>query len=158
MKFLIIVRHGKSSWKYDVEDFYRPLKKRGENDAQVIARELEKRDYSPDLVLSSDAVRAKTTAKIFSNILNFDFKLNHCLYDFSGKKALEVIRSCDNSIETLMIFGHNYGLTSIINTLGNKHIDNLPTSGLVVISFETDDWKTIQHGNTVLTLFPKAYR
>ncbi|RSK38524.1 SixA phosphatase family protein [Mangrovimonas spongiae] len=158
MKNLIIVRHGKSSWKYDVDDFYRPLKQRGENDAQIIAQELEKRGYSPDLVLSSDAVRAKTTAKIFSSVLNFDFKLNHSLYDFSGRQVLEVVHSCDNSIGTLMVFGHNYGLTSIINTLGNKYIDNLPTSGLVVMSFETDNWKSIQNGHTVLTLFPKNFR
>ena len=86
MKRLIVVRHAKSSWEFNVPDHERPLNLRGENDAKVVSKQLVGK-INPELILSSDAIRAKTTAKIFVSNLNINPKnisLNHELYDFSG--------------------------------------------------------------------------
>ncbi len=157
MKRLFLVRHAKSSWEYNVSDYERPLNARGFKDAQLVSNELIGH-LNPEIVLSSDAMRAKTTANIFMTNLKVNekiFKLNHSLYDFSGKNVLEVIKNVENSISELLIFGHNNAITSIVNSYGNLHINNVPTCGVVGIEFESDTWKDIERGITIKTLFPR---
>ena len=161
MKKLIIVRHAKSSWEYDVIDHERPLTERGITDAGVVSTTLKKMSFSPDFVITSDALRAKSTADIFVANLNISsdiFKQSHELYDFSGEKLLSVIRGIDNTFSSVMVFGHNHALTYFVNTFGNKYIDNVPTSGVVIIEFDIDDWKYLTKGNTVKTIFPRDFR
>tara|TARA_R110000868_G_scaffold5821_2_gene34091 strand:+ start:2148 stop:2636 length:489 start_codon:yes stop_codon:yes gene_type:complete len=158
MKTLILVRHAKSSWEYDVIDHERPLNKRGQNDALMLSKHVKSKNLTIDLVLSSDAVRAKTTADIFMDNLNISqelFRLNHNLYDFSGENLTQTIKQCDDSINHLMIFGHNHAITSFVNTYGDKYIDNVPTCGVTIIEFEIDFWKNLNQGKTISTLFPR---
>ncbi|ULC58111.1 histidine phosphatase family protein [Flaviramulus sp. BrNp1-15] len=158
MKKLILVRHAKSSWEHDVIDHERPLNKRGVNDANLVSKKISKNDLKIDMVLSSDAMRAKTTADIFVANLNIDktiFSLNHDLYDFAGNDLLRVIKSCDNSVNNLMVFGHNHAITGFVNTHGSISIDNVPTSGVTIIEFDIDNWKDLKKGKTTKTLFPR---
>lgn len=161
MKTLVIVRHAKSSWDQDVIDFERPLKKRGINDAALVANEFKKMNVKIDKVLSSSANRAATTCDIFCGILNIDQEIieyNKLLYDFSGSLVMAEIKNLDKSKDIVMVFGHNYALTSIVNELGDTYIENLPTSGLAIIQFDVDNWSDINKGKTMLTLFPKELR
>ena len=158
MKKLILVRHAKSSWKHNVIDHERPLNDRGFKDANLVSNDLKERPLNIDLVLSSDAMRAKTTANIFISNLKIDtgiVHLNHELYDFSGTNLIEVLKACDNSVNTLMLFGHNHAITAFVNTYGDSYIDNVPTSGVVVIDFDITNWKNLNKGKTVRTLFPR---
>ncbi|MDA9070232.1 histidine phosphatase family protein [Arenitalea sp.] len=158
MKKLVLVRHAKSSWEHDVTDHQRPLKKRGFKDADMVSNSFKKISLTADFLISSDAIRAKTTAEIFISNLNMDesiVRFTHDLYDFSGKSLLRVIKSCDDIINTLMVFGHNHALTDFVNTYGDKYIDNVPTSGLVIIEFDIDNWKDLKPGKTCYTLFPR---
>jgi len=158
MKDLIIVRHAKSSWEHDIIDHQRPLKKRGYNDANLVSKFLNKKGLLIDLVITSDAVRAKSTAKIFIlnlNIKNKIVEFNHDLYDFSGSDLLEVIKSCNDSINTLMLFGHNHAITAFVNTFGNKYIDNVPTCGVVIIEFDITKWRDLKPGKTLNHIFPR---
>ena len=158
MKKLVLVRHAKSSWEHDVTDHQRPLKKRGFKDADMVSNSFKKKSLTADFLISSDAIRAKTTAEIFISNLNIDesiVRFIHDLYDFSGKSLLRVIKSCDDTINTLMVFGHNNALTDFVNTFGDKYIDNVPTSGLVIIEFNIDNWKGLKPGKTSYTLFPR---
>ncbi|MGB5419549.1 SixA phosphatase family protein [Algibacter sp.] len=157
MKKLILVRHAKSSWEYDVTDHERPLKSRGYKDADIVSKALKGR-LKPDLVISSDAARTKETSDIFVSNLNINTDIvtyNHDLYDFSGANLLQVIKSCDNIINTLMIFGHNHALTAFVNTYGDTYIDNVPTSGVVIIEFDINQWHDLKPGKTLTTLFPR---
>ena len=157
MKKLILVRHAKSSWEHDVIDHQRPLKTRGFNDASIVSKSLKTTPQLIDLVISSDAVRAKTTAEIFVSNLNIEediVQFNHDLYDFSGENLIQVIKTCNNTISNLMIFGHNNALTVFVNTFGSKHIDNVPTSGVVIIEFDIKKWSALKPGKTLITLFP----
>ncbi|WP_318544960.1 SixA phosphatase family protein [Marixanthotalea marina] len=155
------MRHAKSSWEYDVIDHERPLKTRGVNDAGLVVGELKKVGIFPDIVLSSDALRAKSTADIFVSALNIPgeiFHLNHDLYDFSGENLLKIIKSVDAVYETLMVFGHNHAITYFVNHFGDKFIDNVPTCGVVIIEFDTNDWETLNKGKTIKTIFPREFR
>ena len=158
MKTLYMVRHAKSSWKYDVPDHQRPLKKRGHNDATLVSEAILKDVPKPQRIISSDANRAQTTARYFKDafdVKDSKFELNHDLYDFSGQSVMEIIKSLDNSLDRVMIVGHNHAFTSIANMLGSEYIDNLPTSGFVMITFDEDSWADISTGQTKKLLFPR---
>lgn len=158
MKEITFVRHAKSSWEHGVSDRERPLKKRGINDSHLVSNSFKKTSFSPDTVFTSPAVRARKTCKIFTenlNISNKDVTIHEEIYDFGGNQLINFIKSLDNRLNKIMVFGHNHAFTSIVNTFGSKYIDNVPTSGLVKISFDVDDWSDIKKGETTLTIFPR---
>ena len=161
MKRLILVRHAKSSWKYDVRDHDRPLKTRGKNDAELMAKYTADLYDHPDKIISSTANRAKTTSEYFLKHWNLDvdsYHLSKNLYDFSGEGLISVIKSCNDSINSLMIFGHNFAITDFVNTFGTLTIDNVPTCGFMVIDFEINDWGNLKKGHTSYKLFPREIR
>ena len=161
MKKLIIIRHGKSSWEHDVTDRNRPLKTRGENDSGLVVRELAKKDDVPCKLFSSPANRALSTCKIFTAFLEIsesEIIISEDLYDFDGKNVINFIKNLPNEYEKVMIFGHNHALTSISNIFGDTFIDNLPTSGLVKLTFDIDDWKDLKQGTTEFIIIPKDLR
>ncbi|UKM64131.1 histidine phosphatase family protein [Flavobacteriaceae bacterium GSB9] len=158
MKKLILIRHAKSSWEHNVIDHERPLKTRGFNDADIVSKNIKKKNFNIDFVLSSDALRAKTTAKIFIKNLGIKeniIELNHDLYDFSGENLTQTIKNCDDIVNSLMVFGHNHAITAFVNTYGDQYIVNVPTTGVVVLQFDIKKWANLKPGKTVMTLFPK---
>ncbi|QNJ98863.1 SixA phosphatase family protein [Constantimarinum furrinae] len=158
MKTLYLVRHAKSSWKHDVIDHQRPLKGRGKRDGELVSIHLKGQIKPPQLIVTSDAVRALTTAQYFKKALGVadaDFKTNHELYDFSGNQVMRIIKNLNDSLDIVMVVGHNHAFTSIANMLGNKYIDNLPTCGFVMIQFDEKSWSSISTGKTIKTVFPR---
>ncbi|UJH91499.1 histidine phosphatase family protein [Antarcticibacterium sp. 1MA-6-2] len=161
MKRLILVRHGKSSWKYDVADDKRPLKKRGFADGELISEAFKRFQDHPILIWTSPAVRAYETAKIFKDKLEVedqDFVIKSQLYTFNQSSLLTQIGTCEPSVNELMIFGHNPAMTQVVNSIGDKTFSNIPTTGLTIIDFETRDWNDLKNGKTILNLFPKNLR
>jgi phosphohistidine phosphatase len=158
MKTVILVRHGKSSWEYNVSDRDRPLMERGIKDVNKVAKEFSSNLIPIDAAYSSPANRALHTAMIFLRAINFPFtkfELSNELYDFSGEDVYRFLKGLNNDQDTVIIFGHNEAFTHIANSLGNMYIDNVPTSGLVQLKFDTNDWSAVTKGITVQTLFPK---
>lgn len=147
MKTLYIVRHAKSSWDFDeLLDFDRPLKERGVNDANDMASRLGNAGHSPELIISSTAARALQTAKIFCENLKIPdsrISLSDDLYDAEYEDILNVILQADDAFNSLMVFGHNPGFTDLANYLGTTNIDNIPSSGIVILKFDTTNWKKI---------------
>ncbi|MCR8667757.1 histidine phosphatase family protein [Aestuariibaculum sp. M13] len=158
MKKIILVRHAKSSWEFNVIDHERPLNQRGITDSNLVSKHLNMDSAAIDLILSSDSVRTTQTSKIFISNLNLmdkDLEYMYELYDFDGRDLTRVIKSCDTDVKTLLVFGHNHAVTDFVNTFGSQYIDNVPTSGVVIIEFDINDWKDLNKGKTVLTLFPR---
>ena len=162
MKKLILVRHGKSSWDNNLPDEERPLKKRAYRDADAVISAFKNHFKKDSIIIwSSDAVRALTTAKIFKEqlgVLDEQFEIKNQLYTFSGGQLLKTISECESSVDTLMVFGHNPAMTNVVNLLGDHDLDNVPTTGLVLLEFDTDSWKNLKDGKTILYLFPKNLR
>lgn len=155
------MRHGKSSWEYNVGDLDRPLLQKGIHDAHNVAEIFAQTGLSLDFAFSSPANRALHTAMICLRETQHSlekFSINENLYDFTGEQALKFITDLNQELENVILFGHNYAFTYLANTLGNKHIENVPTSGLVHIRFEENSWDKISKGNTVNTIFPKQIR
>jgi phosphohistidine phosphatase len=161
MRTVLFVRHAKSSWEYNVSDQDRPLKERGVNDAHLVAKQLKSLGINIDYTFSSPANRALHTCMIFLRILDFDSNkilVSRELYDFSGESVLAFLKHINNEYKTILIFGHNYALTTLVNTLGDRYIENVPTSGLTKIEFSTESWETIKKGKTTEVIFPKELR
>ena len=147
MKTLIIVRHGKSDWDFQsIKDIDRTLKERGIRDAYEMAGRLLEKNLIPESIISSTANRAFHSALIFSRVLNISGEKiipEKKLYLADEDDILSVIYACSDSINTLMIFGHNPGFTDIVNYLSNLNIMNVPTTGVVVLEFNIDSWTSI---------------
>ena len=161
MKTVVLVRHGKSSWDFDVTDRERPLKPRGKSDAKLVVNQFIKNSEAPSNIFSSPAKRALNTCKIFIKALNLSensIKVEEELYDFGGESVINFIKNLPDSYSDIMIFGHNHAFTSISNIFGSIFIDNLSTSGLVKITFEVDSWREIKSGRTQLILVPKELK
>ncbi|MCK0156936.1 histidine phosphatase family protein [Cellulophaga sp. F20128] len=156
MKKLTFIRHGKSSWEYNVSDRDRPLLERGINDAYLVASAIETQSF--DAVFSSPANRALHTCAIFSRVFNIpsnQVRVYDELYDFSGEEVLKFIHSLDNNLQNVIIFGHNHAFTALVNRLGNVAIENVPTAGLVALKFDELEWSSVKKGVTEKTIFPK---
>lgn len=161
MKTLVLVRHAKSSWEYDVNDMDRPLKSRGITDANNVSNEFKDLTLKLDAIFSSPANRALSTCNIFLNCMNIPsekVKISQDLYDFGGNRVVNFIKLLDDSLTTVMIFGHNHAFTSIVNAYGNQYIDNVPTCGLVILELDIENWSDLKQGRIVKTLFPKQLR
>lgn len=161
MKSIVLIRHAKSSWDQDVSDLNRPLSMRGFSDANLISKEFKTFDYQLDAIYSSPATRAATTCAVFMENLNMPKSLlliEKELYDFGGNQVRQFIKSLDNNLNKIMLFGHNHAFTSLANSFGDTYIDNLPTSGLVMIDFDVDQWQEASQGTTKMILTPKDYK
>jgi len=161
MKTLILVRHGKSSWEFNFSDRERPLKSRGFNDANLVASEFLESHDIPERIFSSPANRALTTCKVFIKVFGLSenvISISDDLYDFGGESVITFIKNLSNNINSVMIFGHNHAFTSISNIFGSNFIDNLPTSGLVKINMDLDDWKDLKQGETTALIIPKELK
>lgn len=161
MKSIILVRHGKSSWEFDLSDALRPLKTRGISDAKLVANQFIDNHELPDYIYSSPAVRAFSTCKIFLDVFNLSedsVSVKEELYDFGGENVANFIKRLPNNYNLVMIFGHNHAFTSIANIFGDKFIDNLPTSGLIKLNFDISDWKDFKKGTTELIIIPKELK
>ncbi|WP_426430275.1 SixA phosphatase family protein [Winogradskyella sp. HB-48] len=158
MKSITLVRHGKSSWEFNVSDSLRPLKNRGIEDAKLVANQFIRVGELPEIIYSSPAVRAFSTCKIFLDIFNLSEDsviVTDDLYDFGGESVINFIKRLSNNYNSVMLFGHNHAFTSIANIFGDKFIDNLPTSGLIKFNFDISDWKDLKKGTTELIIIPK---
>jgi len=161
MKSIVLVRHGKSSWEFDISDSLRPLKNRGVNDAKLVANQFINRNKLPDFIYSSPAVRAFSTCKIFLEIFSLSedsVGVKEDLYDFGGENVINFIKRLPDNYNLVMLFGHNHAFTSIANIFGDKFIDNLPTSGLIKLNFDISDWKDLKKGTTEFIIIPKELR
>jgi len=162
MKTLAIIRHGKSSWEDPtLSDRQRPLLQKGKNRTKKIGQYLREVNLIADAFISSPAERAKQTAVIIANILEYDIDdilLEEEFY-FDGSKAIiNTILNFDNQWNTVFIFGHNPDFTSVSKYFSPKeNFFYLPTTGTVILDFNINKWKEISPENCVNSniIFPR---
>ena len=158
MKKLILFRHGKSRWDEGLTDQFRSINDKGIDRTNLSAKKLaEIIDFNPKHIFSSIATRAKETAEITKKIVfpSVNIQYEKDLYTFSHLILLNWIKSADDALDHLIIFGHNPAFTDIAYDLGSEFILNIPTSGVVWIEFDTDHWSDIIKGTTKHVILPK---
>lgn len=161
MRTLYLVRHAKSSWESPgVRDFDRPLNDRGLRDAPKMAKTLVDRHVSPDLVVTSPAKRAQTTAMFFARAFGTPEEQvvrNPDIYDALPFTILQIISGLPDSAQTVIMFGHNPSFTEVANHFTEDFIPNVPTCGIVQINSQADTWAEMSELNSkvVACFFPK---
>ena len=144
-KILLVMRHAKSSWSDgSLADHDRPLNPRGLRDAPRMALWLRDNDSSPDIILSSTANRAASTANIVeSNCGSSPTLIEYkSLYLGSPGDYLRLLGQLTDEIDTAMVVGHNPGLESLINQLTGRW-ETMPTAAVAKINLKIDRWLTV---------------
>jgi phosphohistidine phosphatase len=165
MKTLVLIRHAKSSWKHhELKDYQRPLNGRGRRDAPLMAERFSHLEPKPDLLVSSHAVRAQETAKVFAQDLGYPLEriqLNEQIYEAMSDTLLNIISELPDKHQRVALFGHNPGFTNLVDALTTENIINLPTAGVAVIDLPIKKWEAVkkvaqeQSGKLVYYSYPK---
>ena len=163
MKRLYLVRHAKSSWKNpNLDDFERPLNKRGRKNAPFMGKVLKKLKVAPDLVISSPANRAATTARIIAAAINYpleNIRYSATIYEFSENALNHVVKQIDDSVNKAMVVGHNPAINGLANYIGDQTVGNIPTCGVYGLNLEISSWTQIgaHCGKLEFFEFPKKH-
>ncbi len=139
MKTLLLIRHSKSDWPEEMDDFDRPLTELGRTNAPKMAELLKHKNIEIDCFITSPAVRARETCELFSKVFGKEYSTREKLYRPSEDNFLSVIFDTENTVSSLAIFSHNNGISNFANSLTDE-IVNLPTSGVVAYEIDCDDW------------------
>lgn len=138
------MRHGKSSWENpSLDDFDRPLKKRGEKDSALMSEFLRNQDLMPDVILTSPAQRAISTAlKITQkNPQPVIFKIDSFYPGVADYYLMELEKMAD-TIKRVMIVGHNPALEELIKLVSGRN-EVLKTANIAWIELQIKSWKDV---------------
>ena len=149
LKQLLILRHAKSDWKTSFEsDHERPLAKRGVSAARLMGRFLAKLELQPDLILSSTAVRARTTAEIASHSGSWDCPMALCeeFYGSNPATVLSVVKAQEGMFSRILLVGHEPTWSELVGELTGGGEPRMPTAAMARIDFPIDDWAECRAG------------
>lgn len=145
MKTLTLFRHGKSSWKYSVDDEFRPLNKRGFLQAKEMANNCKL--AVPQVLYTSSALRAVSTAIVYKNELSIPDKRFHVseqLYTFNLSTLKGFVAQIPHDLDDVWLFGHNPCFTDLAAYLLGTNLDDIVTSGYVRTALDIDSWGEIK--------------
>ena len=146
MKTLLVLRHAKSSWNDPtLGDHERPLNKRGRRDAPRVGELVREAGLKPDVVISSDAVRARMTAEAVAEAARYggEIVLDPHLYMAGPADILSLLTTVRENAETVMIVGHNPGLEELVEQLTGERQD-FPTAALAQIGLPIKQWRDLK--------------
>jgi phosphohistidine phosphatase len=150
VKRLLILRHAKSSWAdSSMDDWQRPLNERGYRDAPRVGEWLRERSRVPDIIITSDAVRAHTTAQAVAKAAGYsrDIVTDPALYHATPADVIDVLLGVADAAHTVLIVGHNPGLEEVVRQLTGEH-HGLVTAALVELDVPIDRWSELDGGIT----------
>lgn len=158
MKKLYIQRHAQKDMSdISVDDYDIPLTQKGIDDATSMAYNLSQEIPKIDLIVSSPARRTKTTAEIFASKLEYrkNIMYNEVLYMSFVNELLETISYTFDTVNNLLLIGHNPSLTALTITLSDDFREKIAMGGLVCIEFDCDSWTQISKDNARLIYYKK---
>lgn len=163
MKYITLIRHAKSDWSNTGEsDFDRDLNARGRRVAPKMGRKLNELNLRPNKIYSSTAKRARETSNLLVEQLDYSLgEVNYVdeLYEASIRTLLDFINKLDDQFHDVTIVGHNPSISYLTEYLTGEPVDNIPTAGVVRLSFKFDEWKLISQKTSELIYFiyPKEF-
>lgn len=139
MKKLILVRHAKSDWPEETSDFDRPLADEGLQDALKMSKFLKNNEIAVDYMVSSPALRALDTCKIFNQTYRLHYTTQEKLYNPSENNFLSVIYDLKDDVSSVAFFSHNNGISNFANSICDQ-IFHFPTCGVAGFEIDCDSW------------------
>lgn len=157
MKTLYIIRHAKSDWaEAGIHDIERPLAKRGLRDAPVMAAVLQKRGPAPEIMVTSPAIRAFTTCRIFCEHLGYDTQnivIQPELYFGSITVIEKMLQAAFTETDVVAVFGHNPTFSELAHYFAPAFGGEMPTCAIVAILFDDKNPAAQLQGNGKLLWF-----
>ncbi|MFZ7091648.1 SixA phosphatase family protein [Primorskyibacter sp. 2E233] len=147
MKRLILMRHAKSDWSFNLEDHARPLNARGQRSAKALGDWLRAQGYIPDQILCSDAQRTRETLTLTG--IEAPTEYSPALYLADTRTMVDALR--DASGGTVMMIAHNPGTCAVAHDLLREkpvhdRFDDCPTGATLVAEFDIDTWEKLEPG------------
>lgn len=152
MKQLILVRHAKSDWPEDTDDFDRPLADKGLEDAVNMSKFLKQKGVDIHQFVSSPALRALNTCKIFNHAYELEITTNEKLYHPSENNFLSVIYGLDDNTNSVAMFSHNNGISNFANYLSDG-VYHFPTCGVAGFEADCETWAEFDGADKRLIFF-----
>ena len=150
MKTLILIRHGKSSWKdSSLQDLDRPLNSRGQSNSETMGERLLLKKVVPTDIYSSPAARATETAMLVTEALGLSratIKITPSLYTFNYEELLGWIKLLDRHEDAIGLVCHNPAITDLVNFLTLSNIEKIFTCGVVVLKLNISCWNQLGAG------------
>ena len=149
VKTLLVLRHAKSSWAdSSISDWQRPLNERGLRDAPRVGTWLRERSMIPDVIVTSDAVRARATAEAAAMTANYSGQIivEPSLYPTRPNDVLAALSGIREDARTVLVVGHNPGLEELVQRLTGEYLD-VPTAAVVHIALPITEWKEVDAAN-----------
>lgn len=138
---LALARHAKSDWAdSSIDDHDRPLNDRGRRDAPDVATRVLRTGVRPELILTSTALRARTTAEHFAEVFDAEVREDSDLYLASGDRILEIARA--GGAAEMMIVAHDPGMSELVSALAGREV-RMPTAAVAVFTWESGDWDAV---------------
>lgn len=161
---LFLLRHAKSSWDdVTLNDFDRPLSKKGVKDAPMMGKYFSKTYNKPQLIISSPARRARETAELFAESIDYKIEkisFDEHIYEATLEDLINTVLKIEDAYDKVMIVGHNPAFTELANYLTEEvTIDNIPTCGVLALEFKIKSWRKIDRKSGSLLSFdyPKKH-
>jgi len=162
MKHLYLVRHAKSSWDHPgLEDFDRPLNKRGIRDAPKMGEYLAEQRILPQIIVSSPARRAHATAISLATAMQLPPSVlveDDRIYTAATSTLIVIIQEWDDTWERVMMVGHNPGIAAMAAVLTGEGVGHVPTCSVLGLGLDVESWSDVAPGCGTLrfSLSPKA--
>jgi len=160
MKTVYIVRHGKAVPAHaNIADADRLLTDTGVARTWKVAEYMAESKPVIDHIVASPAERAFTTALIIADKLGIPAAkvvTDEKLFTGDDSDALELIEALDDSVNSVMIVGHNPVITMVANRFASPKLDSLPTTGVVSVHLETEKWADLKTAKVIqnFTVWP----
>ncbi len=152
MKHIILVRHAKSDWPEETDDFDRPLAERGVYDAENMSQFLKNNAIEIDYFVSSPAVRALDTCKIFNTVYQLNFNTNEGLYNPAERNFESVIYELNDEHQSVAFFSHNNGISNFANSISDD-VFHFPTCGVAGFEVDCNSWSEFDGAKKKLIFF-----
>jgi|SRR5436190_20508558 phosphohistidine phosphatase len=155
IKTLLILRHAKSRPKDpNLSDHDRPLDELGKDDALCMGKLIsrDKKDLVPDLIISSNALRAKATAQLVAKGCEYegDIVLNRSLYEAKPKDYINILETLSDRYSHVLLVGHNPTIEEAIEMLTGSSDDKIvmPSCALAHLSIPIEKWSDLKNSKT----------
>lgn len=149
-KNLFLIRHAHAESNNKTRDFDRKLTPQGLIDATEMSRRMLHHGLLPQFILSCPAARAMNTTKLFAENLSIPFNKiqpENSIYEASLSTLLSLINHLDNKYSTVALFGHNPGISTLLNHLSDDFFGTIPTAGVIQLKFSVSNWNEISEGS-----------
>ena len=151
MREIWLLRHGKSKWPSGISDFDRPLAGRGKDACTLMSNWMLDHDLVPDVVISSPAKRAKSTARRVCKGIGVDvgaIRYDESIYEAPVSNLVKALQGLPNDARRVLMVGHNPGFEGVIQFLCERY-EIMPTAAFARMQFD-GDWGELARGSATL--------